>query len=539
MALTQIARKLKQAFPENEPQLSAEEIQERKRKYGQNVEFIHIGGMDYVVIDGEYTDNRIGKINFSESIKDACGIIDIKTSSTLIDEVYSRVAYLQKDCTCAPDDIDWEALATEIRESVGEFVDEEELELGETSINTSDKDNTISIFQCHILKDMGVSASNDTYAFMLKGKKPQTINKDIIRQLGGTGNVSELKDQSVLKEKNDAIQQTIFDEFSNVDVDISSITVKSIFEILTNVYEASVNIHEREGKAPKMAALKVTYLASNARNAFKSLNHSIHKCNTCGTELANENLHIHINMDALISADSEDAYATGCEKCLEQCPKCGGWHFNYEKNRLTKSAYKDVIFSDGGKRKAVCYMRRLDENINYCSCCEGIDWAYDERIPLGSDNGVIPIRQICFVNYSNEVLAGYKEYDDYRREKGKTNQNCLDEFKRHIASKNNMKASDIFIANAEKCKKCGACGGIYYMENSKQDFYCPTCGEMIETGKHMATRSDGVIFLRRRGGSDSIQKYIMTGLGFLKKVKVAQVEIKHDEPAEGTAETDN
>lgn len=546
MGLTKIAKELKSIFPEYKPPTTQDLVKEFRVKHPAylNVESIRIRGVNYIVIDDKYKHTQSGKSNvsplFNESITSGFAIIDPQTSSTLIDEVYARVAYLQRDCRL---DKGWkqggglDRLKDTIENDLGVFVDGDtekivNVRISESSENANNADN-VSIFQCHLLKDTGVSATPDSYSFMLKANgEIQELSAAIMRQVGNKGAISELRDNGVLQKKNEEIQKAIFDKYSNLErteIDISSITVKSIFEILTNSIDAKLEIADDEDKA----VFSTTYIASK-NNACGKVNQHIHRCNCCGGELADSHdmHHLHINIDALDKssegASDEDVYATGCDKCLEQCPICGKWHFKY-KDANSRKLYADVKFA--GRRGAIRHMRRFVDDINYCSCREGIEWVYDDMVYNATD-GMIPVARMAFVNSANEVIANYNDYSSFCKtlKMDMPGTSRISAFKNELAVRLQIKADDIRITSASKCKQCHACNSYYYIRNkSNEEYYCPVCNEMKNSGKHVVTRSDGIVFMRRKvNGAVVTNRYVLTRLGNLRQLQVTEVDLSDD-----------
>ena len=103
MALTEIARKLKETFGGFDVSGFQEELNKFRSIYS-DAECIRIGEMDYIVINDVYKSEEYQDIPestsplFFNSINNKYAIIDAETSSTLIDEVYSRITYMQRDC---------------------------------------------------------------------------------------------------------------------------------------------------------------------------------------------------------------------------------------------------------------------------------------------------------------------------------------------------------------------------------------------------------------------------------------------------------
>ena len=103
MALTDIARQLKDTFEGFGVSEHREELARYRDLYGE-AECVKIGEMDYIVINQVYESREYADVPestsplFYNSINNSYAIIDAETSSTLIDEVYSRVTYMQRVC---------------------------------------------------------------------------------------------------------------------------------------------------------------------------------------------------------------------------------------------------------------------------------------------------------------------------------------------------------------------------------------------------------------------------------------------------------
>lgn len=565
--LTEIAAKLKATFPGFTAPGYEAELKRFRTRYGE-AESIRIGGMDYIVINGVYRiddgadgrgDSGTGHIGsnasplFYNSINNPFAIIDSQTSSTLIDEVYSRVTYMQRDCinnTRTPTEADVQNL---FRPLVGD---------GDTisavQIPKDDDEDSISkranIFQCQLIKDTGVSATPDVYSFMLKNGEIKEVSDNAIKKIQGAGHVSMLDNSNMeeLHSHESAIQEAVFEKYLNSDVDIQSITVKSIFEIKMRFCNIYLLLQSNFGKTRLDSIFNSTYLLSEA-NEFDALNANIHVCNCCGHDLVDSRderlIHkLHTNMDAYderatleafelsgkknAKADPLDhpVYAVGCEDCLEECPCCHTWHFDYKK-LVGSKAYDRVKLMPG--RQFIKGIRSFD--FNYCACREGIEWVYDERSGGDREHDVIPIDEMVFINSANEKMADYEEYRAYyEREKEKAGpkdaiaeralaRQTLNKFKNYLASKYEMSISGIAITAEEKCHECSMCGGEYY--GMLADDRCAVCSEIFDENRRMVTRVDGVVFmLHGRKKHRVISKYIVTRFGNLKRISAKLVE---------------
>lgn len=556
MALTDIARQLKETFEGFGVSEHQEELRRYRSLYGQ-AECIQIGEMDYIVINEVYKieDDNIDEnsrvpestspLFFNSIVNNSYAIIDAETSSTLIDEVYSRVTYMQRVCEveAAPDkDEIKKVLSTLIGEGV---------KIPDVLIKVGDNESSkANIFQCQLIKDTGVSAVPDVYSFVLKNGEIKEIAENVMRQIRRSGKVNLLRDRDVLEGNSTAIQQAVFDKYINSDMDIQSITVKSIFEIIMTF----LNIHVKfTDDLNRNGIYHTSYIASE-NNEFEVLNANIHVCNECGHELVDvkdpNNIHkLHVNMDAVdeeFTTDNDTVYAVGCEDCLVQCPDCGGWHFNYEKF-IGSRMYEKVKLAPG---RAFIKGLRFVDNVNYCSCREGIEWVYDEATGTDEEHDVIPISKLAFVNYANEQIANYEEFLSYYNSKrGTRDMNAVDEanlarrirsdFKKRLASKFDINIRDIRITSSDKCMTCSVCGGDYFrgtvVSDYEDNYRCEICEELISEKRSSVTRIDGVIFMNRRVKNKSvISKYIVTKFGNLKKLSSAALEI--EDPAEAASE---
>jgi hypothetical protein len=103
MALTDIARQLKETFEGFGVSDHQADVEHFRSIYG-DAECIHIGEMDYIVINQPYNTEENADVPenvsplFFSSLNQKYAIIDSETSSTLIDEVYSRITYMQRVC---------------------------------------------------------------------------------------------------------------------------------------------------------------------------------------------------------------------------------------------------------------------------------------------------------------------------------------------------------------------------------------------------------------------------------------------------------
>lgn len=540
MALTDIARQLKETFEGFGVSEHQEELRRFREIYG-DAESIRIGEMNYIVINEVYKSEEYADVPestsplFFNSINNSYAIIDAETSSTLIDEVYSRVTYMQRVCKieATPD-------KNEIRNTLSGVIGDNE-KISDVLIQASEglNENKANIFQCQLIKDTGVSAAPDAYSFMLKNGEVKEIADNVMKQIKRSGEVNLLKNRDVLEENKTAIQQAVFDKYINADMDIQNITVKSIFEISMSFLDIHLMLADSFNHT---GVYNTSYLASE-NNEFEALNANIHVCNACGHELVdvkdNSNVHkLHINMDAYdvdFSTEDKRVYAIGCEDCLEQCPDCGGWHFNYAKF-IGSRIYEKAHLMPG--REFLKGLRSIERN--YCVCREGIEWVYDERSGTETEHDIIPIEKMAFINYANEKIASYEEYKKYyeKEKKGAKIKTALDEtkfakrtrgkFKKYLASKFDMDVKDIQITSIEKCMKCSVCAGEYYRGvigmDYDEDYRCNVCDELISEKRRMVTRVDGIVFMHQTQRHKSvINKYIVTKLGNLRLISSAQV----------------
>ena len=538
--LTEIARQLKSTF---EGEFGGAELQEEVQAYSArygDAESIRIGEMTYIVINEEYKREEFSDVPentsplFYNSIKVPYAIIDAKTSSTLIDEVYSRITYIKKVY-----DLEVSPSQEEIRKSLGGLIGNEEhisrveIPVSENEENTENKAN---IYQCQLIKDTGVSAAPDVYSFMMKDGEIKEIAASVMKQIRRAGTISLMKDRESIESSQSAIQQAVFNKYVNSDIEIQSVTVKSIFEICLSFNKIHLLVEDETGAT---GIYNTSYLASE-NNEFEALNANIHVCNLCGHDLidvrdASKVYKLHINTDAydpVRTTSDKVVYATGCEDCLEQCPDCGKWHFNYAKF-VGSRKYDKVHFAPG--RSFIKSLRTIDPDINYCFCREGVEWVYDEKSGTENEHEIMPLSKIAFINYSNEKLASYEDYYKfYEKEKRKSKasgaisesrfaKETIGNFKKRLAQMYETDEKDIKISSLERCKQCGVCGGEYYIDALGGDygynFRCNVCDEMISEKKHIVTRNDGIVFmLKAFGKGETVSKYIVTKLGNLKKL---------------------
>lgn len=546
MALTDIARQLKETFEGFGLSEHQEELKQFREIYG-DAECIRIGEMDYIVINEVYKSKEFADVAesvsplFFNSINNSYAIIDAETSSTLIDEVYSRVTYMQRVCK-----IDAIPDKEEIRKALKALIGTGE-KLAEILIKTGEAaQNKANIFQCQLIKDTGVSAAPDVYSFMLKNGEIKEIADSVMRQIKRSGEVNLLKDRDVLEENKSAIQQAVFDKYINDEIDIQSVTVKSIFEISLTF----LNIHLMlSNDFDQTAVFHTSYLASE-NNEFEPLNANIHMCNACGHELVDlkevgKTYPLHINTDAYdpeFSTESKRIFAVGCEDCLVQCKECGGWHFDYAKH-IGSRIYEKAHLVPG--REFIKGLRVIDAN--YCSCREGIEWIYDEKSGSEGNHDVMKVEKMAFINCANEQIATYDDYLQFYTKKRKNAKiaNALEEaafakrtrtdFKKYLAEKYDFDIKDIKISSIDKCTRCAVCGGEYYRGLATNDFddeyRCNVCDEMISENRRMVTRVDGIVFLRRTVKKKNIiSKYVVTKMGNLKKLSSTVVKAKEAEP---------
>ena len=574
MALTDIAYNLKSTFSGYEAPGYEEEIERFRAIYG-DAESIRIGDMDYIVINEVYKSEEYGDVPentsplFFNSIKNNFAIIDAETSSILIDEVYSRITYMQRDCTIDVDPPKPSKITAILEPMIGEYdtIDGSPMvdDMGEESDSQSNKTNQANIFQCQLIKDTGVSASHDAYSFMmLKGEKIREVSANALQEIQNSDSAVSMLDETnrdALEARKKEIQEAVFNKYINSDMDIQSISVKSIFEIRMSYYGVHLrfkNRTERTGKNRNKERFSIyhTRFLAGKKEEFDILNANIQKCNCCQHGLVDprdeRNIHrLHTNIDAYDRTatleDNQDnrrksgkeeislenlVYAVGCEDCLTQCPSCGSWHYDYQKLAGSKIYSQEEIALVPGRE----FIKGLHtfEGINYCSCREGIDWVYDERSGSEEEHNIIPIRDMVFVNCANEKMAGYEAYledlqKEFNREKPEKGfaecelaRECLNRFKDRLARRYKMKSTGIQITSGAECNTCYLCGGEYH--SVLQNDRCPVCNEMFEEDKRIVTRVDGVVFMLRGNKKRKIiDKYTVTKFGNLKKISSKSV----------------
>ncbi len=534
--LTDIARQLKATFVEDFGAVEHLEETARYKHDYQDAECINIDSMDYIVINQVYDVYKLQEFTnfpsntspyFYNSINNTYAVIDAETSSTLIDEVYSRVTYMQRVCR-----IDADPEPTHVHLTLRHLLGDRE-DVTARVLAEDNTDSRANIFQCQLIMDTGVSAVPDVYNFMLKGGEIKEIPDHVMSQIRKSGEVNLFRDHEVLERNKLAIQEAVFDKYVNSELDVQSVSVKSIFEIVMTFRNIQLAFEDKENN--RIGVYHTSYIASE-KNEFDDLNANLHKCNECNRELVDIKdgniFHLHINMDALdqeLDTEEKRVHAIGCEDCLVECPCCHGWHFNYEKF-IGSQKYAKVKFAPG--RSFIKGLRSVEGN--YCTCREGIEWVYDERTSAEDEHDIIPIEQMAFVNYANEMIASYDDYRSYcERKRRKEPNNAVEEmqqaaqmrrdFKKHLASQYDIDVKDINITNASKCLTCDVCEGTYYREAAAlemdQEYRCPVCTELISENHHTVTRIDGIVFMRQKAkGATVINKYVVTKFGNLKKI---------------------
>ena len=554
MALTEIARKLKETFSGFDVSGFQDELAKFRALYN-DAESIRIGEMDYIVINDVYKSEEYQDIPestsplFFNSINNKYAIIDAENSSTLIDEVYSRITYMQRDCESGARLPSAEEIKNSLKNIIGtgETILTSQIEADDESEGALSR-NKANIFQCQLIKDTGVSAAPDVYSFMLKDGKIKEVADSAIKMVKDSGILRMLDDSNLeeLKSSEGAIQEAVFNKYINADIDIQSVSVKSIFEIKMAYCNIYLLLQSYLGGDKITSVFNTSFLASE-NNEFEALNANIHVCNCCKHDLVDVRdehkvYRLHANLDAydkkLTERAIEDAkmavnpesisenavHVTGCEDCLIQCPECGGWHFDYQK-LAGSGIYDGVNFMPG--RSFIKGLRDFD--INYCSCREGIEWVYDECSGSSDEHDVIPISELAFLNYANEKLKDNLDYQVfYEKEKKKARITSaieekefairtLDKYKTILANEFNMNVTSIRISSSKKCNECCICGGQYYgrLRNNR----CAICSEMFDENRRMVTRVDGVVFMISGGkNKKTITRYIVTKLGNLKPI---------------------
>lgn len=553
MALTEIARKLKETFSGFAVSGLKYELEKFRNTYS-DAETISIGEMDYIVINDVYKNEEYDDVPestsplFYNSINNKYAIIDAETSSTLIDQVYSLITYMQRDCEIGA------RLPTseEIRAALGKVIGSGE-SIVSTSIVEDDSEassskNRANIFQCQLVKDTGVSASPDVYSFMLKDGKVKEVADSAMRMDGDFGKLSMLDDSNIeeLKLTEPAIQEAVFNKYINADIDIQSVTVKSIFETKMRYCDVHLLLQSNIGKNKINSVFVTSYLTSQ-NNEFAALNENIHTCNCCKHDLvdvidANKVNKLHANMDVYDEAQTLSAvgkkkngvtkadllekivYTAGCEGCMTQCPECHGWHFNYQELATKGSDIYDKLTLAPGR----AFIKGIrDYDVNYCTCREGIEWIYDDFSGTEDERDVIPIENMAFFNYANEKLKDFKDYRPYLDKIKSSNLDAtarknkaleiLAKYKEALAREFNIEVSSIKISSNDKCNECCVCGGLYY--GRLKDSRCAICSEMFDENRHMVTRVDGIVFMiNGNKKKKTISRYVVTKLGNLKLI---------------------
>ncbi len=554
MALTEIARKLKETFSGFDVSGFQDELAKFRSLYN-DAESIRIGEMDYIVINDVYKNEEYQDIPestsplFFNSINNKYAIIDAENSSTLIDEVYSRITYMQRDCESGARLPSSDEIKNTLKVilGTGESILTSQIEAEDESDGAFSR-NKANIFQCQLIKDTGVSAAPDVYSFMLKDGKIKEVADSAIKMIKDAGVLRMLDDSNLeeLKGSESAIQEAVFNKYYNADIDIQSVSVKSIFEIKMAYCNIYLLLQSELGENKITSVFNTSYLASE-NNEFDALNTNIHVCNCCKHDLVDVRdehklYRLHANLDAYDKKLTEKAiedsksaitpesiidnavYTPGCEDCLVQCPECGGWHFDYQK-LVGSSVYETVSLLPG--RSFIKGIR--DFGVNYCACREGIEWLYDECSGSAEEHDVIPISDLAFFNYANEKLKSNDDYQIfYEKERKKARiQNAIEEkefaiktlnkYKNLLANEFNINVTSIKISSAKKCNECCVCGGEYY--GRLKDDRCSICSEMFDENRRMVTRVDGVVFMiSGRKNKKTISRYVVTKLGNLKRI---------------------
>lgn len=558
MALTDIARQLKQTFGGYDADGIDGDVDALKERF-PTAEGIRIGQMNYIVIDDpfmsrEMQDDDISPL-FYNSINKRYAIIDPETSSTLIDEVYSRIIYIRRNCTNvstgqrsarkSPE----ETLIANVKPLFADVPPEKKIDI----LSDRGSQGQVSIFQCHLVKDTGVAASSESYSFLLRDGTVKTIPDEVIRNLNTRGRVELLTDPRQIDEHKSDIQSAIFERYSDdAEVEIQSVSVKSIFEIVMSSLRAQLAYTDPFGRR---SVYRTHYLLGDD-SEFDVLNAQIHVCNLCAKDLVDVEdesrvYRLHTNIDAIDKEETQrqqkTVYATGCERCLERCPVCGAWHFAYGRHNREFYDRKEITLASGRG-----FIRSIEPGkTNYCSCRENIEWIHDQRERHTVEGeteeyGVIPLEEMAFFNFVDEQIASFRDYDEFRAEELKNLEKRLKSmdvsmrgveeqrahgeallnFKKKLANEYKIDENEIYISSSKRSKTCDSCGGVFYEPSDRsllQSYRCEVCSALKEGG-HMVTRRDGMIFMmRKRGKNTYLNKYVMTGLGLLKKVSGKQM----------------
>lgn len=569
MALTDIAKQLKKAFPRSYHEVTGlGEVCKRFRAIYHDVETIRFDGTDYIVINGEYrndsSDEEVYENEspiFYQSIKNSYAIIDEKNAYTLINEVHSRITYMQwkrKDANAPTKE--------EVRASVKPLMGNFQLDTDDVDIPEEDSfSGDANIFRCYLRKETGVSATTDTYNFMIKNDEVKEFGESetILSKMDLRG-AEFLRDSEIVDKYSTAIQNAVYEHFDRESGnEIQSISVKSIFQIALAFRNVKVLFQDVDPKTQEKnwAVYDTAHFHSGDSRFDAALNANAHTCNCCGRDLVATNhgngeskrFALHLNIDAVypseIPEDFKDKlskfkkengeevvpYAVGCENCLERCPDCGKWHFKYGKF-LGTNQYDKIKFAHG--RGFIRGLRSIEAN--YCSCREGIEWVHDEKSGNEKDGeyDIIPVTKIAFVNYADEKLAGFEECRAFYKKInnltddtiGKGFDEAIKRFKDKLAARFRIDVGDIKITSVDKCKRCSVCGGEYFTYGgspaSLASYRCSVCDTMSRDKKKMVTRADGVIFMRHR---KKLNKYLMNPLGNLTLLSSQTIDLGEDE----------
>lgn len=265
-------------------------------------------------------------------------------------------------------------------------------------------------------------------------------------------------------------------------------------------------------------------MVSNDLNVFTCPN-----CNTLSSEAKNaEGLKIHIDHDYTNMEEEMLGIKMhiGCTDCMEQCPRCGSWHF-----RL--SDYANVIskgFSPINKRVFLKHFVNKDIHVeSLCACKEHLTWIYDEMSMVKKagktyygniiDKFLSGSCRLTFVNFlTGEAVASYRDYlrflylylvfylkskpevyaqfvdskdsvvdDDLMKarifnfvdtymlnengqfdhfEFAKYIEQSIGDYKKNLAKAYNLPAELIKVTSANKTTTCRSCGGFYFTDTN-------------------------------------------------------------------------
>lgn len=227
------------------------------------------------------------------------------------------------------------------------------------------------------------------------------------------------------------------DEYDKITKNIEN-GIKKYYQERRNVYFRLIRVDIKAIYALRMKKIPidVKLLLDNSPIAQMSTYYSmvdnefnVFSCPHCqklsNLALVGEKFSIHVDQDY---RNMEDAMfgldmPIGCNNCMENCSKCGRWHFSL-------GDFEKVIGSGYQPMSTRKFLKNYADNIynvsDLCSCKEYLNWIYDDMSLVQRNQNIEPSKlkiidnflfegsKLVFINYlTGEELANNKDFSEY------------------------------------------------------------------------------------------------------------------------------